>query len=123
MTGLLFQEWLSWFDRRMAGRRVLLVVDNAPSHSLGGIPLEHTQLLFLPPRTTSLAQPLDAGIIAAFKLRYRRLQMMHAMELYEEGANDYYQVTDCQFFSLNAAIMPASKGWTSDVVLGGRKNS
>ncbi|GFW03557.1 hypothetical protein TNCV_3987761 [Trichonephila clavipes] len=45
--------------------KVLLIVDNAASHPQ----LEHpnVQLVFLPPNTTSLIQPLDQGIIATYK--------------------------------------------------------
>ncbi|GFW40279.1 tigger transposable element-derived protein 1 [Trichonephila clavipes] len=48
--------------------KVLLIVDNAASHPQ----LEHpnVQLVFLPPNTTSLIQPLDQGIIATFKKYY-----------------------------------------------------
>ncbi|MBA0869430.1 hypothetical protein Goshw_027989 [Gossypium schwendimanii] len=33
MTGLLFQDFVHWFDARMTGRKVLLIVDNCPAHS------------------------------------------------------------------------------------------
>ncbi|GFV17728.1 tigger transposable element-derived protein 1 [Trichonephila clavipes] len=48
--------------------KVLLIVDNAESHPQ----LEHpnVQLVFLPPNTTSLIQPLDQGIITTFKKYY-----------------------------------------------------
>ncbi|MFQ6660856.1 hypothetical protein Gotur_029219 [Gossypium turneri] len=32
MTGLLFQDFVHWFDARMTGRKVLLIVDNCPAH-------------------------------------------------------------------------------------------
>ena len=32
MAGVLYEEWLKWFDRWMRGHKVLLFVDNAPSH-------------------------------------------------------------------------------------------
>lgn len=34
--------------------------------------LRYVELLFLPPNTTSRLQPLNAGIIAAVKAKYRR---------------------------------------------------
>ncbi|XP_037887184.1 tigger transposable element-derived protein 1-like [Glossina fuscipes] len=51
--------------------KVLLIVDNAPGHPC----LEHpnVQVVFLPPNTTSLIQPLDQGIIATFKKHYMKI--------------------------------------------------
>lgn len=64
-------------------RRILLLMDNAPSHRVCNVAkenidgfevyrLQHVTVLFLPANTTSVIQPLDAGIIAAFKAHYRR---------------------------------------------------
>ncbi|MBA0626703.1 hypothetical protein Godav_004323 [Gossypium davidsonii] len=32
MTGLLFQDFVHWFDARMTHRKVLLIVENCPAH-------------------------------------------------------------------------------------------
>ena len=48
--------------------KVLLIVDNAPGHP--DLEHENVQILFLPPNMASLIQPLDQGIIAAFKTYY-----------------------------------------------------
>jgi hypothetical protein len=78
MTGKIFKEWLHWFDNFMAGRKVLLLLDNFSGHELGvekvgGLDsLQHVKIRWLPPNTTSHWQPLDQGIIASFKLHYRR---------------------------------------------------
>ncbi|XP_054747303.1 tigger transposable element-derived protein 1-like [Anastrepha obliqua] len=45
--------------------KVLLLVDSAPGHPQ--LEHENVQVLFLPPHTTSLIQPLDQEIIATFK--------------------------------------------------------
>lgn len=51
--------------------KVLLILDNAPSHPKD---LYHSnvKIIFLPPNTTALLQPLDQGIIATFKAIYIR---------------------------------------------------
>ncbi|KAL6517537.1 hypothetical protein OROMI_033238 [Orobanche minor] len=72
MTGLLFQEFSHWFEKRMNGRKVLLLVDNCPAHPKVVEGLRNVELFFLPPNTTTKIQPCDAGIIRAFKLHYRR---------------------------------------------------
>ncbi|XP_058827231.1 tigger transposable element-derived protein 1-like [Topomyia yanbarensis] len=48
--------------------RVLLVIDNAPGHLHPNV-----KIVFLPPNTTSLIQPLDQGIISTFKRYYIKL--------------------------------------------------
>ena len=45
---------------------VLLLVDNAGGHSVD-LHHEGVQIEFLPPNTTSLLQPMDQGVIRAFK--------------------------------------------------------
>ena len=52
--------------------KALLLVDNAPGHpqTLGAD--SDIEVMFLPPNTTSLIQPLDQGIIATFKAYYTR---------------------------------------------------
>lgn len=53
------------------GRKVCLLVDNCSAHS-ADVPLSNIELKFLPPNTTSKLQPLDQGIIRAFKAIYKR---------------------------------------------------
>lgn len=81
MTSALFEEWLHWFDRQMNGRKVLLFVDNAPSHGL--TKLKNVTVKFLPKNTTSHCQPMDQGIIQAFKLKYRKKQLQHVVSKME----------------------------------------
>lgn len=64
MTSGLFTDWVKDFNARMrrAGRSVLLLLDNAPSH-LHDLKLSNVRLVYLPANTTSKLQPLDQGII------------------------------------------------------------
>lgn len=70
-----FQDWLQEFNNDVAqkykGQRVLLLLDNCPSHKIDGLALSHVDVYFLPPNTTSKLQPMDAGIIMSFKRHYR----------------------------------------------------
>ena len=78
MIGLICKEFLYWFDNKMHGRKVLLLMDNFSGYELaavliGGIDgLKNTRLVWLPVNTTLYWQPIDQGIIAAFKLYYRQ---------------------------------------------------
>ncbi|CAF1338757.1 unnamed protein product, partial [Rotaria magnacalcarata] len=51
--------------------RILLFLDNAPVHP-PDVQLENIKLKFFPPNTTAKIQPMDQGIIRAFKVYYRR---------------------------------------------------
>src|SRR2546423_5551309 len=94
MTGIFFQDYLKRFNRHV-NRKVALVIDNAPSHVIEGLDSEsefsNIEIIPLPPNTTSKLQPLDAGIIAAFKKHYQRRQLAHALDLMDAGsvANPY----------------------------------
>ena len=70
MNKEIFFSWLLRFNNAIASnpeRQVLLLMDNATCHGQhDDLPvLSNVRVFFLPPRTTSVIQPLDAGIIAA----------------------------------------------------------
>ena len=76
MTKLIMNEWLINLNNKMQRqkRNILLFMDNAKCH-----PIENTysniKVVFLPANTTAFTQPLDLGIIQAFKLHYRKRMM------------------------------------------------
>jgi hypothetical protein len=77
MTGVIFREWLLSLDREMraCGHHVLLLLDNASSDNAGDLVFTNVRVEFLPPNTTAFLQPMDAGVIAAFKVAYRGRQL------------------------------------------------
>ena len=72
MTSTLFQDYLTEINKQMSEkkRRILLLVDHAPSHRIRE-ELTNVVVEFLPKNTTSVLQPLDQGIIRSFKASYR----------------------------------------------------
>ena len=88
MTGVLFQEFLKRFDCHVR-RRVILVIDNARSHICENLQLSNVKVISLPPNTTSKLQPLDAGIITAFKMHYRLRQIAWGLDKLDLGGNPY----------------------------------
>jgi len=94
MTGLFFWEWLHYMDEKMRSqnRKVLLLLDNAPPHTAAGKEFNNLEVGILPPNTTSKIQPMDAGIIAAFKRQYWNFQLQDAIDKDEAGATDIYKV-------------------------------
>lgn len=97
MTQTLFFEWLKRFDAYVArtqNRKVALLLDNCTAH---GCPetlpeLHNVEVIFLPPNTTSKIQPMDAGVIASVKARYRSAQMERAVDLIDEDLTNVYKV-------------------------------
>uniref|UniRef100_A0AAV1T6V0 DDE-1 domain-containing protein n=1 Tax=Peronospora matthiolae TaxID=2874970 RepID=A0AAV1T6V0_9STRA len=67
-------------------------MDNAPSHIVADLELTNITVQVLPPNTTSKVQPIDAGIIAAFKRHYRRLHLQNALDRDERGETNLYKV-------------------------------
>ena len=75
MESRILEKILSNLNRRLKTKnlRILLLMDNAPCQP-EDLDEKFTQInvVFLPANTTSLLQPLDLGIIQAFKLKYYR---------------------------------------------------
>ena len=82
MNDEIMSEVLKRHDHKMKlqNRNVLLFLDNATSHQESiQKSLSNIKLVFLPKNTTSRLQPLDAGIIRAFKLKYRKLLIKYVI--------------------------------------------
>ena len=86
MTGDFFQQYLHRLNAHV-NRNVLLLIDNAPSHIWQDTDYPNLEIVALPPNTTSKLQPLDAGIIAAFKCQIRKQQLAYALDILDHEAN------------------------------------
>jgi transposase-like protein/uncharacterized protein CbrC (UPF0167 family) len=83
MTAILFLEWFhqcfipevkKYLEEKGLPFKVVLIIDNAPGHPQSlCFADENVKVMFLPPNTTSLLQPLDQGIIKCIKATYTRL--------------------------------------------------
>lgn len=123
MTGKIFSEWLKWFSLRLEeGRNVVLLIDSFSAHKLGlslreaigGTP--NVKVLFLPTNATSICQPLDQGIIQAWKAYYRKdwLQFAVAECMAEPERNP--QTTMNVLQAVQWAISAWEGGVTSDTI-------
>ena len=86
MSSELFEEWIKELDRSFGvqKRKIALIVDNCPAHpTVTG--LEWIELIFLPPNTTSVTQPMDQGVIRALKAKYRSLAVRKQLANLEKG--------------------------------------
>lgn len=72
MTASIFEEFLLYFDRilKSENRKIALILDRCRCHKI--ISLDNIELVFLPPNSTAINQPLDAGIIKSFKDHYKK---------------------------------------------------
>ncbi|XP_055633243.1 tigger transposable element-derived protein 1-like [Toxorhynchites rutilus septentrionalis] len=90
VTKAVFEEWFydmfipevkTYLEGKGLEFHVLLILDNAPGHLV--IKHPNVQVVFLPPNTTSLLQPQDQGIIAAFKKLYIKQCLRYILEKLE----------------------------------------
>ena len=72
MNSEIFEEWVRKLDRqfRADDGKIALIIDNCPAHpSISN--LTNAQVVFLPPNTTSILQPMDQGVIRRLKAYYQ----------------------------------------------------
>ena len=73
-----------------------MILDNASSHvvscakvgkscGFSTLELRNMNLVFLPPYVTNVVQPLDQGIIASFKIQYKRKLLQHVLSQYDDA--------------------------------------
>lgn len=83
MTGTIFSDWLKTHCIPAARRKsrelhqdfkMLILMDNAPAHPtwIQDLVPPECKIVFMPPRTTSLIQPLDQDFIATVKQIYHK---------------------------------------------------
>ena len=82
MTNVLFNEWLAMLNKKykLLNRKILLFVDNFSGHSCNQENFDYVRVQFFPPNLTSIIQPLDQGIINAFKMKYRKQIILDKLE-------------------------------------------
>ncbi|XP_050681804.1 tigger transposable element-derived protein 4-like [Leptidea sinapis] len=82
MTADIFTKWVRAWDRQLAkkNKKILLLVDNCPAHRHIA-DLKSITLVFLPPNTTSVLQPMDQGIIRALKTHFRKNLVLKIIQL------------------------------------------
>jgi DDE superfamily endonuclease len=69
-------------------RHIILLIDNAACHIIDDPDkYPHIRIHFLPPNTTAHLQPMDAGIIRAFKAHYKKLYLHHVIQEFENGSD------------------------------------
>ena len=108
MDKALFENYIKTWNNELIlqNRKVVYFLDNVCSHNIAQP--SNIQLVYFPPNTTSLIQPLDQGIIHSFKTNYRKLLMVKVL-------NDYYENSQLLMKSINlhCAIKFVSLAWNN----------
>jgi hypothetical protein len=95
MTSALFEQWFQnhfckevkkFLAEKNLSNKALLLLDNAPSHP-STLEYEGITVMFLPPNTTSLIQPMDQGIIKSFKTHYIKHALNHIIDIVDKDSN------------------------------------
>ena len=109
MTTQIFTSWITSVNKIMVRqkRKIIMFLDNATSHG-PDLQLSNVNLKFLPPNTTSHLQPLDQGIIRAFKARYRK-HMLRYLVCRIEVADNATEL--CKQLTLLDAINWLASAW------------
>ena len=85
VDSILFEEWVREVDRHFTkeGRTIVLLVDSCPA--LPSIDnLVTTELIFLPPNTTSKLQLMVQGVIRSLKASYKTMSIKKLIEAIEK---------------------------------------
>lgn len=116
MTADIMSEWLYWFDQRMNGRKVVLLMDNFSAHEAvveliknSHVLLQNTLIIWLPPNTTSKYQPLNQGIINTWKVYWRKEWVRYMLWEYEAGRDPLATV------DILKALRWVTKAWEFDI--------
>ena len=78
---------------RQQTRHILLLCNNASSHSHNDAAHSNIKVAYLVPDSTAWILLMDAGIIRTFKANYRWLLSQHALDLNGQGVDNPYNVT------------------------------
>ncbi|XP_052217900.1 tigger transposable element-derived protein 4-like [Dreissena polymorpha] len=126
MTSEIFKEWVRKVDGlyRKKNRKIIIIVDNCPAHPEVSN-LRAVTLVFLPPNTTSILQPMDQGIIRSLKIGYRkrvvlkklkaldadttyRISILDSLHMMKAAWNDVKSTTNVNCYR-RAGLVPVSE--------------
>ena len=107
MSSELFEECVRELVRNFGSykRKIALIIDNCKAHPYVEH-LEWVELIFLPPSTTSVTQPMDQGVKRSLKAKYRSLVVRRLISNLEKKAS-------VPAISILSAMMRLSKAWNT----------
>jgi hypothetical protein len=86
MTTKILEDYLTQLDRKLGAKnhKILLFIDHCVAYRNNTIFLRNIKVVFLPDNCISQLEPLDLGIIHAFKCHYRK-ELIQTVAMIEGG--------------------------------------
>ncbi|XP_042225918.1 tigger transposable element-derived protein 1-like [Homarus americanus] len=120
MTQVLFKDWFfhnflpdveNYCNNKNLPFKILLVLDNAPGHPsfLDDFHV-NIKVVYLPPNTTSVLQPMDQGVIASFKAYYLQRTFTQAVKETERESGVTMREF-CKNYNIYKAIKNIDASW------------
>ncbi|XP_076377045.1 jerky protein homolog-like [Megalopta genalis] len=119
--------FLDWFEnhfkpsvkqyqevKQLSGK-VILLLDNCEAHKVSLHEDRDFKIMYLPPNTTSILQPMDQGIIEKTKRVFRQ-KLLQRVLTYDGGINEFYAD-----YTIKNCIYILSESW-SEITQGDIKN-
>ena len=120
MTSSSFRDWYVNFflpdgkkycDDENIAFKLLLIVDNAPSHPDLSDICENVKIIYLPANTTSLLQPMDMGIISIVKTNFKHLLLDTAIKAANSNKETFLEFL--KQFTIKNAIDLLGIAWSN----------
>ena len=116
-----FNEWFTWYfvpfiekynAEHGLENKALLLLANAPEHPVDlNVNHPHINVVFTPPNTTAVLQPMDQGIISIFKAHYLREVMRRIVNTTTTSEDDV--TIFWNNFKIKHALETIEKAWDS----------
>lgn len=105
MTGVIFSRWLQRLDFAMANqkRRILLFINDMPSHVVAHLDLTNVVVFILSPAVMQMLNPITSRVVTTFKKRFRRYHLRHAIDKAEATKNTMFDADVLQAMKWAAA--------------------
>ena len=91
-------------------RKILMFIDNCPSHPQQGLNFSNMKVVYLPPYSTSVTQRMDAGVIKCLKGYYRVslarkfCSMLESNEIITSNSIKLYEAIEMLVHSWNSSV-------------------
>ncbi|RAO68173.1 uncharacterized protein BHQ10_004185 [Talaromyces amestolkiae] len=112
MTSDIFKDWLIWFDKKMEGRKVVLLIDKISAHQIAfqkvSMRLKNTLVILLPACSETPCEPLE-GTVYGWKLYWKREWLRYMNLELKRGADPSVTMT------ILMAIRWAITAWKIDL--------